>query len=133
MIVDAAAVLLVFAFCPESENRSRSMVLAKARDLWAFGSEPAVTVFSDDERGDWTPRLPSRLVSSLQSDPVLLLLPGRPASRLISPREGGSGWAVKADDLPVWATEAVYQNGTLLLVGALDGEIRAESRRLSAT
>ena len=95
-----------------------------------FGSEPATPVFSEDERGDWKPRVSPRLVSSLEPGSSLLLLPGQPASRLISRHEVGGGWDLRADDLPVWATEAVYRNGALLLVGAVDGVIHFDTRTI---
>lgn len=94
----------------------------------SFGSEPATTLFSEDQLGDWKPRVPPRLVSSLQANAPLLLLPGQPSSRLISQRQPGSSWTIEAEDLPVWATDAVYRSGALLLVGAIDGEIRFETR-----
>ena len=97
----------------------------------SLSSDPAKPIFSEEQLGDWTPRVPPRAVSSLEHESDLLLLPGRPASRLISRTGQGSGWAIKADDLPAWATDAVYQNGSLLLVGAVDGEIYFESRAIA--
>ena len=96
-----------------------------------FGSEPATAIFTEDEGDDWTPRVPPRAVSTSELDSPLLLLPGQSGSRLISMSENGDGWTVEADDLPLWATDAVYTRGSLLLVGAVSGEIHFESRAIA--
>ncbi len=92
-----------------------------------FGPDPAVPLFSDEARGDWSPRLSPRMVSS-RAAAELVLLPGRPDSRLIERAASGDGWETVAEGLPAWATTAVYENGGLILVGSVDGVLKQESR-----
>ena len=93
-----------------------------------FGDEPAATLFSEEQRGDWQPRLSPRAVISNQLSSPLLLLPGLPSSRLVAAGEGGNQWTIAADDLPRWATSALYEDGVLLLIGSISGEFRVERR-----
>ncbi len=79
-------------------------------------------VFESEERGDWIGRRPPRPVTTIGGKNSLLLLPGQPASRLIT--RSDADWGTVADDLPPWAMSGAYENGQMYLVGAPGGEIR---------
>jgi hypothetical protein len=70
-------------------------------------------------------------VSTKDGTGSVLLLPGQPASRLIS--RGESKWHAVADDLPPWSRSGAYENGQLLLVGATGGEFRFEQREVATS
>ncbi len=95
------------------------------------GRDQADRVFDDEERGNWTGRQPPRAVSTKDGSGSVLLLPGQPASRLIS--RGESEWHAVADDLPPWSRSGAYENGQLLLVGATGGEFRFEQREVATS
>ena len=56
----------------------------------------------------------------------MLLVPAQPAGYLLN-REGRA-WNVVADDLPAWATSAVFHEGRLYLVGTDAGAFQSETR-----
>jgi hypothetical protein len=93
------------------------------------GQDQANRVFDDEERGNWTGRQSPRAVSTKDGTGSVLLLPGRPASRLIS--RGESEWHAVADDLPPWSRSGAYENGQLLLVGATGGAFQFEQREVA--
>ncbi len=99
-----------------------------------FGSEPASPLFSpsfsEEQQDGWMPRLSPRAVSTNQPGSPLLLLPGQASSRLVSAAAGGKEWRIEADDLPPWATSAFYENGSLLLIGSVNGEFQLAQRRV---
>jgi hypothetical protein len=84
------------------------------------GSEEVELVFPEGV-GDWKMALSPR---SVAASPEVLLLPGRPTSRLITKREGT--WELVRDDLPAWATSAAAVEAGLLVVGAVDGRLEAQ-------
>ena len=57
-----------------------------------------------------------------------LFLPGRTASLLLIRDAAANAWRLAADDLPAWPTSAWLADGTLWLIGALDGELMHEER-----
>ena len=93
------------------------------------GDQPANTVFSEAERGDWIGRRPPRAITTSDGKNSVLLLPGEPASRLIA--RSPAKWAAVADDLPSWAMSGAYDNGRLHLVGAPGGEFRFVSQAVA--
>ena len=110
---------------PDGSSGRRVLMVA------AFGSEPATPLFSQEELGEWKPRLSPRAVSSSHLESPLLLLPGQSSSRLVSAAAGGREWRIEADDLPRWATSALYEAGSLLLIGSVSGELQVERRPLA--
>ena len=117
-------------------------IIAGNEVLWPDGStgkkltmvsspdqDQARRVFDDEERGDWIGRQPPRAVSTKDGTGSVLLLPGQPASRLIS--RGESDWHAVADDLPSWSRSGAYEDGQLYLVGAPGGEFRFERREIA--
>ncbi len=97
-----------------------------------FSTDPAKPLFSADARGDWVPRLSPRSVASARPDSTHVLLPGRPSTRLIARSADEDSWTLVADDLPAWATSAAHQQDHLILVGAVEGELRRALRRLDS-
>ena len=86
----------------------------------------ATRVFDDLERGDWIGRQPPRAISTPDGASEVLLIPGQPTSRLISPESGS--WRTILDDLPSWATSGGFDGSRLIFVGSVGGELRFESR-----
>jgi hypothetical protein len=84
-------------------------------------------VLQDDEQ--WAIERPPRVVvGAARDDATLLLVPGRPAGKLL--RGAGSDWRVAAEGLPRWAMSAALIGDRLVLIGELDGELQAETRPL---
>lgn len=109
---------------PDGSSGRKQLMVA------SFDSDPASPLFSEDERGEWMPRLSPREVVTSPSEPSLLLLPGQESSRLISTVDGGEKWRIEASDLPPWVSSAFYEDGRLLLIGSVDGDIRFAQRSL---
>ena len=93
------------------------------------GQDQANRIFDDEERGNWIGRQPPRAVSTKDGTGLVLLLPGRPASRLIS--RGENEWHAVADDLPPWSRSGAYENGQLSLVGATGGVFQFDQREVA--
>ena len=73
----------------------------------------------------WRIDRPPRIVAE-DGGEALLLLPGRPTGLLL--KGSGSAWGVVADDMPMWAMSGTLIDGNLVLVGAIDGQLQAETR-----
>jgi hypothetical protein len=69
---------------------------------------------------------PPRKVSGTPAQTTMLLVPAQPTGYLLN-REGRT-WTVIADDLPSWATSAVFHEGRLYLVGTDVGAFQSEIR-----
>jgi len=95
-----------------------------------FDDQPPVPLFAETEGETWTPRLSPRRVASGPHVPQRLLLPGQSASRLLSPGDNAGGWVVELADLPAWASSAYVTGNSLVLVGAVEGELMHEYRQL---
>jgi hypothetical protein len=90
---------------------------------WDPGQMPDVVLEDSDERFlDYPPRP----VSGTPAQTTMLLVPAQPAGYLLN-REGRA-WNVVADDLPAWATSAVFYEGRLYLVGTDVGAFQSETR-----
>jgi hypothetical protein len=119
--------------CPTS-----GPILAGGEVLWPDGStgakllrhapfdRPSAALLFSGEH--WSPRLPPRPVQSKVAD--LLLVPGQDASRLLAFDSAAGSWRLAARDLPAWATSAWLADGTLWLIGALDGDFMHLERAL---
>lgn len=97
----------------------------KRRILVATDTESDYEVVVEDTE-KWAIERPPRLI--VGSDPAasLLLLPGRPNGVIL----GGAGmdWTIVAEDIPRWAMSAAIIDGSLVVIGDLDGEFHAVSR-----
>ncbi|MCZ6508038.1 MAG: hypothetical protein O7A04_08355 [Acidobacteria bacterium] len=87
-----------------------------------FDSAESVPLFPEADDIDWVPRLSPRRVSSVGPGAALLLLPGQAASRLMVRQE--DRWVLVVDDLPAWASSGHLEDGALLLIGAVGGEVK---------
>lgn len=101
-------------------STGKKLVMAASVD-----TREANRVFNDIERGDWIGRQPPRAISTPSGPSAVLLIPGQPASRLITRHD--NCWQSILDDLPSWATSGAYENGRLYLIGAVSGEFRFDS------
>lgn len=90
-----------------------------------YGSSESRPLFAAGEGPEWSSRLSPRRVSSTDAG-ELLLLPGRSTSRIVARQE--AGWVVLEDDLPRWASSAHLADGILLVVGAVNGELKSSTR-----
>lgn len=106
-------------------STGKKLVMAASVD-----ERKATRVFDDVERGDWIGRQPPRAISTPDGAYEVLLIPGQPASRLIS-RESDR-WRIILDDLPSWATSGGFDGSQLNVVGSVGGELQFESRLLNA-
>ncbi len=97
----------------------------RKRLLSAWDPEQSPDVILEDS-GEWLLDSPPRRVTGTPDQSTLLLVPARPAGYLLN-REGHA-WTVIADDLPGWATSAVYHEGRLYLVGTDLGAFQTETR-----
>jgi hypothetical protein len=93
-----------------------------------YDSPESTPLFVASAGVEWSPRLSPRRVSSTGAG-ELLLLPGRSTSRVMV--RGEAGWAVVEDDLPPWASSAHFSDGALLLVGAVNGELKTAIRLMT--
>ncbi len=100
----------------------------KRRILAATDTSGAFEVVVEDG-DDFAIERPPRIVVGSSVD-TLLLLPGRPAGKLLAGE--GTRWTTVASDLPRWAMSAAIVDGFLILLGSLDGELNAEVRPLGS-
>ena len=99
----------------------------KRRILVATDTESDYEVVVEDADA-WAIERPPRPVAGSDSSAMMLLLPGRPSGVIL----GGAGmdWAVIAEDVPRWAMSAALIDGSLVVIGDLNGEFRAEFHEL---
>ncbi len=97
----------------------------KRRILVATDTESDYEVVVEDTE-EWAIERPPRQVAGSDPAASLLLLPGRPNGVIL----GGAGmdWVVVAEAIPRWAMSAAIIDGSLVVIGDLDGEFHAESR-----
>ena len=69
---------------------------------------------------------PPRRVLGTPAQTTMLLVPAQPSSYLLN-REGHV-WSIVADDLPGWATSAVFHEGRLMVVGTDAGAFQSDTR-----
>jgi hypothetical protein len=98
----------------------------KRRILVATGTDGVYEVAIEDTE-EWAIERPPRIVVGSGAADTMLLVPGRPAGKIL--RGSGTVWAVAAENIPRWAMSAAMVNGTLILLGDLDGEMHAETRK----
>ncbi len=96
----------------------------KRRLLAATATDGNFEIVIEDSE-EWRIDRPPRIIAENGGE-ALLLLPGRPTGLLL--RGSGTSWSVVADDVPMWAMSGTLIDGNLVLVGALDGQLQAESR-----
>ncbi len=99
----------------------------KRRILAATGTDGAYEVVIEDTE-EWAIERPPRMVAGSGAADTMLLVPGRPAGKIL--RGSGTVWTVAAEDSPRWAMSAAMIDGRLILLGDLDGEMHAEARAL---
>ena len=99
----------------------------KRRILVAGATDGAYEVVIEDT-DDWAIERPPRIVAGSGAADTMLLLPGRPEGKIL--RGTGMVWTVAVENIPRWAMSAAMVDGTLILLGDLDGEMHAETRRL---
>jgi hypothetical protein len=100
----------------------------KRRILAAIDTDESYEVVIEDAE-DWAIERPPRIVVGSAPD-TMLLLPGRPGGKIL--QGGGTEWSVLVEDVPRWAMSAAIIDGTLVLLGALDGRLQAEARELGS-
>lgn len=95
------------------------------RTLAAAASDGTYSVVLESGE-EWSVRSPPRQVAGSPADDPLVLVPGRPHSRVLRRRDGA--WVSTLDDVPEWAASALLSAGRLWVVGSEDGELRLASR-----
>jgi hypothetical protein len=105
----------------EGSTGKRRLFQAEATD----GS--AELVLEDSE--SWTLERPPRFVETRESNAPLVLLPGRPTTRLLRLTEGT--WTTVVDDLPSWAMSGFLEGGVLTVLGAVEDRALWQQTRLA--
>jgi hypothetical protein len=95
----------------------------KRRILAAIDTSGEYEVVIEDDDA-WAIERPPRRVAGTDEEEHVLLVPGRPAGRLL--RGAGTEWSVTAEEIPRWAMSAALIDGGLLVLGAVDGEAQVE-------
>lgn len=101
----------------------------KRRILVADGTDGVYEVVIEDTE-EWAIERPPRIVAGSGATDTMLLLPGRPVGKIL--RGSGMVWTVAVENIPRWAMSAALVDDTLILLGELDGELRAETRLLDS-
>ncbi len=99
----------------------------KRRILVATGTDGVYEVVIEDTE-EWAIERPPRIVVGSGAADTMLLLPGRPAGKIL--RGTGMTWTIALENIPRWAMSAAMVHGRLILLGDLDGEMHAETRIL---
>ena len=100
---------------PDGSEGRKILMSGRADD---HAAEP---VFTDHATTEWSLLYPPRPVATRDGSRRLLLVPGRPAGRLIERVDGA--WKVLSSEVPRWATSGTYADGSLLEVGAPGGAL----------
>ena len=96
----------------------------KRRILVATETEGDYRVVIEDT-DEWAIDRPPRPVAGSDPASPLLLLPGRPNGVVL--RGAGVDWGVVADGIPLWAMSAAMIDGSLVVIGDLNGELHVET------
>jgi hypothetical protein len=91
----------------------------KRRLFQADATDGSVELVLEDSES-WTLERPPRFVETRESKAPLVLLPGRPTTRILLRTEGT--WTMVVDDLPSWAMSGFLEGGVLTVLGAVDGK-----------
>ena len=84
-----------------------------------------------EDTGEWAIERPPRLVTGSDPAQPLLLLPGRPNGVIL--QGAGLDWAVVVEGIPRWGLSAAIIDGSLVLIGDLNGEFQTYMQGLKSS